>query len=190
MMITLSRLYADPAAAENAVRELQAAGLPDDDIGIIASTRSVRLRNADLRNGDDTDGEDERAQARMGAGVGAMLGGAAGLLAGMGLLALPGIGPVVAAGWLASAITGAVSGGAAGGVIGALVEAGVSENDAGQFLEAIRRGGTLVTIRIAAQDRALYKEILDSAASDGGAVPAATGGPVPLPLPDPEPGPG
>ncbi len=57
-------------------------------------------------------------------------GGAAGVAAGLGLLAIPGIGPVAAAGWLASLAAGAVAGGATGGIIGALVESGTSKENA------------------------------------------------------------
>ena len=89
-----------------------------------------------------------------------MSGGGAGLLAGLGMLALPGIGPVIAAGWLATAIAGAVADGAAGGVIGALVEAGVSQKDAALYVEGVRRGGTLIAIRTAAETREFYEEIL------------------------------
>lgn len=109
----------------------------------------------------DGDGRDDRGHTvNRTAGIGAALGGAAGLLAGLGAFVLPGIGSVVAAGWLASALAGAVAGGAAGGVVGALIEAGVSENDAAGYADAVRRGGTLVTIRIVAQDRDFYEEIL------------------------------
>jgi uncharacterized membrane protein len=165
MMITLSKLYNDGAVARAVVEELKAAGLPEDDIGIIAPTRSVRMANADLENAGefdrDGDGRDDRGQTvNRTAGIGAALGGAAGLLAGLGAFVLPGIGSVVAAGWLASALAGAVAGGAAGGVVGALMEAGVSENDAAGYADAIRQGGTLVTIRVVAQDRDFYEEIL------------------------------
>jgi uncharacterized membrane protein len=170
MMITLSRLYPDGARARAVVDELKAAGLPEDDIGIIAPSRdkSLRMENADLENaGDvidrDRDGRDDRGEVVNNAsGIGMALGGTAGLLAGLGAFVLPGIGAVVAAGWLASALAGAVAGGAAGGIIGALVEAGISDNDAGQFADGIKRGGTLVTIRVMSQDRAFYEEILDS----------------------------
>ena len=168
MMITLSRLYPDGRMARAVVDELKAAGLSEDDIGIIAPSRdrSLRLANADLENTGDVidrnrDGHDDRAQAAgRGAAAGAALGGAAGLLAGLGAFVLPGIGAVVAAGWLASAMAGAVAGGAAGGIVGALVEAGVSENDAAQFADGVKRGGTLVTIRVASQDRDYYETIL------------------------------
>lgn len=162
MMITLSRLYHDGATARAVVDELMAAGLPEDDIGVIApsSSESRRMKNAGLENADDMvdrdrDGVDDHGDAvNKAAGAGAALGGAAGLLAGLGAFVIPGIGPVVAAGWLAGALGGAVLGGAAGGVIGALVEAGVSENDAAQYADGLKRGGTLVTIRVMGEDRA------------------------------------
>jgi hypothetical protein len=77
------------------------------------------------------------------------------LLAGLGLLAIPGLGPVVAAGWLASTALGAVAGGAAGGLIGALTAAGVSQEDAHVSAEGIRRGGTLVTASCTQNNSAL-----------------------------------
>ncbi len=53
-----------------------------------------------------------------------------------------------------------MAGGAAGGVVGALIEAGISENDAAGYAEGVRRGGTLVTIRVMSQDREFYQDIL------------------------------
>jgi hypothetical protein len=85
------------------------------------------------------------------------------LLAGLGLLAIPGLGPVVAAGWLASTALGAVVGGTAGGLIGALTAAGVSKEDAHVYAEGIRRGGTLVTARVPDGDRAKCEAILSRA---------------------------
>ena len=91
-------------------------------------------------------------QVLLGAGIGAAVGGIGGLLAGLGLIAIPGIGPVVAAGWLAAtaagAAGGALVGAAAGGLVGALTQAGVPENDAHVYAEGIRRGGTLVTAKV------------------------------------------
>jgi hypothetical protein len=68
------------------------------------------------------------------------------LLAGLGLLA-PGLGPVVAAGWLAATAVCAAAGAATGGIVGALTEAGVSKEDAPLYAEGVRRGGTLVSAR-------------------------------------------
>lgn len=165
MMITLSRLYTDCGTARAVVDELKAAGLSEDDIGIIAPSRSGRRMESAIPAGDVIDCDDEGHEARgqtvnRGAGIGAALGGAAGLLAGLGAFVLPGIGAVVAAGWLASALAGAVAGGAAGGVVGALIEAGFDEDDAAGYAEGVRRGGTLVTIRVMSRDREFYQDIL------------------------------
>jgi hypothetical protein len=113
----------------------------------------------------DRDGTDDRAEgAAAGAGIGAGVGGTVGLLAGLGLLAIPGIGPVVAAGWLAAMAAGAAAGGATGGLIGGLTQAGVSDEDAQVYAEGLRRGGTLVTVRVPDADRARVEAILDRSA--------------------------
>ena len=89
-----------------------------------------------------------------------MLGGGAGLLAGLGMLAIPGVGPVVAAGWLIATAVGAGIGAAGGGLLGSLVGAGVSETDAHVYAEGVRRGGTLVTVRADEGQRANVEAIL------------------------------
>ncbi|MDB5524496.1 MAG: hypothetical protein JWM58_2259 [Rhizobium sp.] len=128
--------------AEAAVSNLEAAGIPSNDISLVSN-------NSDGRYNDESNAAEG---AGAGAGIGAAVGGAGGLLTGLGLLAIPGVGPVVAAGWLAAtaagAVAGAVVGGATGGLIGALTESGVSESDAHVYAEGVRRGGTLVTARV------------------------------------------
>jgi hypothetical protein len=98
--------------------------------------------------------------------LGAAVGGVGGLLAGLGLLAIPGIGPVVAAGWLAAtaagAAGGALIGGAAGGLVGALTHAGVREDDAHMYAEGVRRGGTLVTARVDDAQAQTTRSILEN----------------------------
>jgi len=158
MILTLSRLYDDGVRARAVVDELKAAGLPADDIGIIACSRSARTSAAVSQPGGD---DDHGHTINRSAGIGAALGGAAGLLAGLGAFVLPGIGAVVAAGWVASALAGAVAGGAAGGVVGALIEAGLGESDAAGYAEGVRRGGTLVTIKVMGRDREFYEDILN-----------------------------
>jgi hypothetical protein len=86
------------------------------------------------------------------------------LLAGLGLLAIPRLGPVVAAGWLASTALGAAAGAATGGVVGALTQAGISKDDAPLYAEGVRRGGTLVSARVADADRARLDAILNKSA--------------------------
>lgn len=139
-MRTVSRLFDSYELARQAVTELKEAGIPESEISIVAN-------NVDSRHDHKGDGDDDGSGAGTGAGVGATLGGAAGLLTGLGMLAIPGVGPVVAAGWLATTALGALAGGAAGGVIGALTDAGVDEEDAHVYAEGVRRGGTLVTVR-------------------------------------------
>jgi|SRR5579885_3116943 hypothetical protein len=163
MTVTISALFDDHADARQAVVDLERAGLPSDEISIVANNaqgwydpdRRDRIVDRDL------DGRDDRAEgAATGAGIGAVVGGAAGLLAGLGLLAIPGLGPVVAAGWLVSTAAVAVAGGAAGGLIGALTQSGVSEDEANTYAEGIRRGGTLVTARVPDAQRGMFEGIL------------------------------
>jgi len=141
MTTTVSGLFDTRADATNAVRDLQAMGVSNEDISVVG---------ADER-GHGVESETAR-DAGAGAGIGAAVGGLGGLLTGLGIMAIPGVGPVVAAGWLAAtaagAVAGAVVGGAAGGILGALTEAGVSERDAHVYAEGVRRGGTLVTARV------------------------------------------
>jgi hypothetical protein len=164
MTITISRLYDNYSDAQRAVNDLEAAGVSHSDISIVANN-SDNWYSADKKIDRDRDGVDDRAEgAGAGAGIGAGVGGAAGLLAGLGLLAIPGLGPVVAAGWLAATAVGAAAGAATGGIIGALTEAGVSKDDAETYAEGVRRGGTLVTARVAENDRARLDAILDRSA--------------------------
>jgi hypothetical protein len=164
MTVTISRLYDNYADAQRAVTGLEAAGVPHSDISIVANN-SDNWYSADRKIDRDADGVDDRAEgAGKGAGIGAGVGGAAGLLAGLGLLAIPGIGPVVAAGWLVSTAAGAVAGAATGGVVGALTQAGVSQEEAPLYAEGVRRGGTLVSARVADADRGRLESILDQSA--------------------------
>jgi hypothetical protein len=149
-MTTLTRTYDDFDDAREAVTELKAMGIPDSDISLVGN----REHDDSVADGVAT-----------GAGVGGALGAATGLLTGLGLLAIPGVGPVVAAGWLAATAAGtaagAVAGAAAGGIIDALTSSGVPERDAHAYAESVRRGGTLVSVRVP-EDRALRaQEILD-----------------------------
>jgi hypothetical protein len=171
MTQTLTRVYSDYLAAEQTVRELKAAGLGDSHIGIVASNADGWHKPGgsaiDPEHDKDRDGKDDRAEgAATGGGVGAVAGGAAGAAAGLGLLAIPGIGPVVAAGWLAALAAGAVGGGVAGGLIGALVESGTSKENAELYAEAVRRGGAIVTAKVSDEDASKYSAIMDKQAFD------------------------
>jgi hypothetical protein len=164
MTVAISRLYDNYADAQRAVTRLEAAGLPQADLSIVANN-SDNWYGADKKVDRDRDGTDDRAEgAATGAGIGAGIGGVAGLLAGLGLLAIPGLGPVVAAGWLASTALGATAGAATGGMVGALTQAGVSEEEAPLYAEGVRRGGTFVSARVPEAERARLEPMLDQSA--------------------------
>ena len=149
MKKTATGLFDDYSDARAAVSALEARGIPSDDISIVSN-------NVDDRRTGDTNAAEG---AGTGAGIGAAVGGVGGLLTGLGVMAIPGVGPVVAAGWLAAtaagAAAGAVAGGAAGGIIGAMTESSVPEEHAHVYAEGVRRGGTLVTARV---EENLYPE--------------------------------
>ena len=136
-MQVFTRVYDTYSQAEQAVRALEASGVQSADISLVAN-KVVS---------DKYDNVKEASGTATGATVGAAVGGGVGLLTGLGLMAIPGVGPVVAAGWLATTALGALAGSATGGLIGALAEAGVPERDAHVYSEAVRRGGTLLTVR-------------------------------------------
>lgn len=148
-MKTVTGLFDEYSDASAAVSALEARGVPSSDISIVSN-------NAAKRHGNDNNAAEG---AGTGAGIGAAVGGVGGLLTGLGIMAIPGVGPVVAAGWLAAtaagAVAGAVAGGAAGGLIGALTESGIPEDHAHVYAEGVRRGGTLVTARV---DESVYVE--------------------------------
>lgn len=146
MTRTITRSYETYEDAAAVVERLEDAGFSSENISLVG------------RN-DDTD----ESNAEEGAGIGGVVGGAAGLLAGIGLVAIPGIGPVVAAGWLASTAAGAAVGAVAGGLIGALTSAGVKEEDAHVYAETVRRGGSVVSVRVADSRAAEAEAIMDGA---------------------------
>jgi hypothetical protein len=156
MTQTVSALYDSYDAAISAVNALESAGIPAADVSMVSNNVDNRYAKDRPSNA----GED----AGKGAGIGAVVGGVGGLLTGLGLLAIPGVGPVVAAGWLVAtavgAAGGAVVGGAAGGIVGSLTGAGVPERDAHFYAEGVRRGGTLVTARVDDARAPAAREIL------------------------------
>ena len=146
---TATALYHSYDSAAVAVGKLESAGIPHDDISIVSNDEVNRGKYGD-HPGTGT-----------GASLGTVLGGGAGLLAGLGMLAIPGVGPVVAAGWLASTLVGAGVGAAAGGLVGSLTDAGIDHGDADAYAEGVRRGGTLVTVRADDAQLARAAEIMD-----------------------------
>lgn len=166
MTIVVTRLFDTYEHAAQAVAELESSGVPHSDISIVANNAEGRFEDPSSRSDSSivSSAADVEHDAGTGAGTGAtigtVLGGGAGLLAGLGMLAIPGVGPVVAAGWLVATALGAGVGAASGGLLGSLVGAGVDEADAHVYAEGVRRGGTLVTARVNEAQRANVEAIL------------------------------
>lgn len=155
MTRTVTGLFDRFDEAQRVVETLVNNGFSHEEIGVFAREgQSDQVREYSV-------GETGTTTTAEGAGAGAVggtiLGGTLGLLVGTGLLIIPGIGPVLAAGPLAAAIgsaaaavgataLGAGVGAATGGLVGALVGAGLPEEHAEYYAEGVRRGGTLVTV--------------------------------------------
>ena len=154
---TIARLYDSYDHAREVVNELEAAGVPHRDISLVANDRARNGSGAGAASGGTTTAA---TSGGAGAVLGTVVGGGAGLLAGIGALAIPGVGPVVAAGWLVATLTGAGIGAASGGLIGALTGAGVSQDEAHVYAEGVREGGSLVTVRVDEADAARAEEVL------------------------------
>lgn len=153
MSRTITRLFDDYADAKTAVAELERIGVPHSDLSIVANNAHGAHGKGGANDGDhDVTDVNDHGDVSRGASTGAVLGGVGGLLAGLGLLAIPGLGPIVAAGWLASTAAGAAIGGvggaATGSLVGALKNAGHSDEEANVYSEGVRRGGTLVSARV------------------------------------------
>lgn len=145
MAKTVIGLFDDVHDAEAVVGQITELGIRRDQISVARQdgtgsgglrTRTVADSNSGALSG--TAG---------GAATGAVVGGAAGLIASLTSLAIPGFGPILAAGPIIATLTGAGIGAAAGGLVGALVDAGVPEHEAEYYNEGVRRGGTLVSVR-------------------------------------------
>ena len=146
--------------AKQVAQELMDEGFRDSDVSVIANnasgqygarltTDSGGLTEARVSDRDavDRDVADDASGAATGAVTGGVVGGAAGLAASLMGLAIPGIGPIIAAGPIVAALSGAGVGAVAGGLIGGLTDMGVSKTDAEYYAESVRRGGALVTVR-------------------------------------------
>ncbi|MDB5366178.1 MAG: hypothetical protein JWM77_2105 [Rhodospirillales bacterium] len=169
---TLAALYDDYGDAAQAVAAIEAAGIPHSDVSIVANNADNRHRlgsttsavtdaNTRVADRDDDDDDDSASGLGTGATIGTIVGGGAGLLAGLGMLAIPGVGPVVAAGWLVATLAGAGVGAAVGGLVGSLTDAGIDREHAHIYAEGIRRGGTLVTVRVDDMREGEVRAILD-----------------------------
>jgi uncharacterized membrane protein len=187
-MATVAGTFEDRAAAQLAVERLRAAGIPAADISLIVRDRDavpldtetgVRggaavapgvnparpdvepvLTERELDDDVVVDTPESYSATATGTATGGMVGALGGLLVGLGTLALPGMGPIVAAGPLAAALGGAAIGAATGGLIGALVDAGVPEEYATAYATHVERGHVLLTVRTQAATPVQVRDIL------------------------------
>jgi hypothetical protein len=151
---TVAGLFPDRHRAEEAIHALKAAGFPGEQIGV-----ALRDRTAQGVLLEETGSQVAEDAATSGALGGGLLGGLTGLLIGIGALVIPGFGPVVAGGVLATAfgvaggtaVAGAGIGAAAGGLLGALAGLGIPDSAARYFETGFRAGGVLVTVEAGAR---------------------------------------
>jgi hypothetical protein len=150
---TIVALFDGFESAQAAIVDIVRAGTPRESISLLANDSTGKhpglIGNPAFAREELVERSEEQPRAVVGAEVGLGLGGVLGLLVGAGTIAIPGIGPLIAAGIWATVGAGAVGGGVVGGIIGALTEHGISEKDAHLYAEGLRRGGTLVTIKTA-----------------------------------------
>src|SRR6185295_8546466 len=127
------------AAADRCVAALLAAGFRNDDISLLGPDQKTTRELATEKNTKAPEG------AATGAATGGVIGGTLGLLAGIGALAIPGVGPLIAAGPIMGALAGLGVGGAVGGIVGALVGMGIPEYEAKRYEGRIKEGGVLLS---------------------------------------------
>jgi hypothetical protein len=128
--------------AEAIVNGLQNAGIPESDISVLFPDKQGARDFAHEHNTKAPEG------AVAGAGTGGVLGGTLGLLAGIGAIAIPGLGPFIAAGPLMAALSGAAAGAAVGGVAGGLIGLGIPEIEAKRYEGKVRGGNILVAVHV------------------------------------------
>jgi hypothetical protein len=138
--ISVFGLYPTESAVSEGVDQLRLAGFRNTDVSVLFPENSGNKDLAHERNTKAPEG------AATGAGSGAVLGGALGWLAGIGLLAIPGLGPFVAAGPIMAMLGGIGVGGTIGGLAGALIGVGMPEYEAKRYEGRIRRGGILLSV--------------------------------------------
>src|SRR5579862_3655617 len=133
-------IYRDRVAVETAVDMLRNAGFRNTDISVLFPHNEGTKDFAAEKNTKAPEG------TAAGVGTGAVIGGALGWLAGIGALAIPGVGPFIAAGPIMAALAGLGVGGAVGGVAGALIGMGIPEFEAKRYEGRLQRGGILLSV--------------------------------------------
>jgi hypothetical protein len=166
-------IYPSVDYAERAVDALTGAGFPSTSISVLLpDTRSSR----EFAHEKETKAPEGTA---VGATTGGVIGGTLGVLAGIGTLAIPGLGPFIAAGPIMAGLAGLGVGGTVGGLVGALVGMGIPEYEAKRYEGRVKNGGTLLSVHCDTSDQVKRaKDILKSSgaediASSGEATAAA-----------------
>jgi len=172
MLITVCRLYDSYSDANRVVLMLEAAGLPASQTSVISNNSDTWYsapKNAGVvpvrKDGTGSDAHGKGEGAILGAAIGATAATAASLIT---MLAIPGVGAVVGAGWFAALLGSVAIGGVAGGLLGALTNAGISEEDAQVMVEGVRRGGTLVAARVPQNEAPRTEAMMNQSAVDLG----------------------
>ena len=133
-------IYKSVQSAEAAVDHLISRGFSNSAISVLLPDDESTKAFAHQKNTKAPEG------TTTGATTGGVLGGTLGLLAGIGALAIPGVGPLIAAGPIMATLAGVGVGGAVGGVVGALVGLGIPEYEAKRYEGAVKNGGTLLSV--------------------------------------------
>lgn len=139
------------AQAESIVNQLKDGGFAYNDISVLFPDKAGTRHFAHEQNTKAPEG------AATGAGTGGIVGGALGWLAGIGALAIPGIGPFIAAGPIMAALSGAAVGAAVGGITGALVGMGIPEYEAKRYEGRIKTGNILISVH--AEDSSAVRRV-------------------------------
>src|SRR5579863_4735547 len=139
-------IYKNSVAAERAVDQILAAGFSNNDISVLLPDNQSSKEFAHEKNTKAPEG------TTTGATAGGVVGGTLGLLAGIGSLAIPGVGPFIAAGPIMAGLAGLGVGGAVGGLIGALVGMGIPEYEAKRFEGRVKEGGILLSVHCDTSD--------------------------------------
>ncbi|MCM3782829.1 general stress protein [Neobacillus mesonae] len=142
--------------ASRAIEQLMSRGYSNEEISVI--TRSKE----DQRAIESETGTKAPEGIAAGAATGGVLGGVTGLLAGIGALAIPGVGPILAAGPIAATLTGAAVGAGAGGLVGGLVGLGIPEDEAREYEQSVEEGRILVLVDQKYADTDVYGVFRDN----------------------------
>jgi hypothetical protein len=154
-------IYSTNSAAERAVDQLVAAGFSQQDVSVLMADRKGSKDFATEKNTKAPEG------ATAGVGVGGAVGGTLGLLAGIGALAIPGVGPLIAAGPIMGALAGLGVGGAVGGLVGVLIGLGIPEYEAKRYEGRVKDGGVLLSVHCdSSQEVSRAKEILKATGAE------------------------